>query len=291
MGSVSIDGPTYFMWVILLIFGAISLPAVRRPDRGERGQRLRPAGRRRARHAGGGRRRSAAGVEHTEVYPLALFALSGMMLFPASTDLITMFVALEILSLPLYLLCGLARRRRLLSQEAALKYFLLGALSSAFFLYGVALLYGYAGSFDLAAIDAALRHRHRRLAAAAGRHGPARGRPAVQVRRRAVPLLDPGRVRRRARPPVTAFMAACTKIAAIGALMRVFYVALGADRWDWQPLMAIVAVATMAVGSVVAITQTDVKRMLAYSSIAHAGFLMTAFVGASQAASGIRPAV
>ena len=85
---------------------------------------------------------------------------------------------------------------------------------------------------------------------------------------------------------VTAFMAACTKIAAIGALMRVFYVALGADRWDWQPMMAIIAVATMAVGSVVAISQTDVKRMLAYSSIAHAGFLMTAFVGASQAVVG-----
>jgi NADH-quinone oxidoreductase subunit N len=81
-------------------------------------------------------------------------------------------------------------------------------------------------------------------------------------------------------------MAACTKIAAIGALLRVFYVALGADRWDWQPLMSIVAVATMALGSVLAITQTDIKRMLAYSSIAHAGFLMTAFVGASQAANG-----
>ena len=102
----------------------------------------------------------AARVEHTEVFPLALFALSGMMLFPASNDLITMFVALEILSLPLYLLCGLARRRRLLSQEAALKYFLLGALSSAFFVYGAALLYGYSGSFTLAAIDAALRSRH-----------------------------------------------------------------------------------------------------------------------------------
>jgi NADH-quinone oxidoreductase subunit N len=85
---------------------------------------------------------------------------------------------------------------------------------------------------------------------------------------------------------VTGFMAACTKIAAVGALMRVFYVALGADRWDWQPLMAIVAVATMTVGSVLAITQTDVKRMLAYSSIAHAGFMMTAFVGASQAVTG-----
>ena len=85
----------------------------------------------------------------TEVFPLTLFAIGGMMLFPAADDLLTMFVALEVLSLPLYLLCGLARRRRLLSQEAALKYFLLGAFSSAFFLYGIALLYGYAGTLDL----------------------------------------------------------------------------------------------------------------------------------------------
>ena len=196
-----------------------------------------------------------------------------------------MFVALEILSLPLYLLCGLARRRRLLSQEAALKYFLLGALSSAFFLYGTALLYGYSGSFALSAIDDAIRNgpAPRAPGLLLGRHGPARRRAAVQVRRGAVPLLDPRRLRRARPTPVTGFMAACTKIAAIGALMRVFYVGLGADRWDWQPLMAIVAMATMAVGSVLAITQTDVKRMLAYSSIAHAGFIMTAFVGASQA--------
>ena len=84
-------------------------------------------------------------VTQTEVFPLLMFAVGGMLLFPASNDLLTMFVALEVLSLPLYLLCGLARRRRLLSQEASLKYFLLGAFSSAFFLYGVALLYGYAG--------------------------------------------------------------------------------------------------------------------------------------------------
>ena len=83
-----------------------------------------------------------------------LFAVGGMMLFPASNDLLTMFIALEVLSLPLYLLCGLARRRRLLSQEAAVKYFLLGAFSSAFFLFGVAMLYGYAGSVNLAAIAA-----------------------------------------------------------------------------------------------------------------------------------------
>src|SRR5262249_50001544 len=98
----------------------------------------------------------AAGHTTTEVFPLVLFAAGGMMLFPASNDLLTMFVALEVLSLPLYLLCGLARRRRLLSQEAALKYFLLGSMSSAFFLYGVALLYGYAGTLSLSGIAKAV---------------------------------------------------------------------------------------------------------------------------------------
>ncbi len=205
-----------------------------------------------------------AGVEHTEVFPLALFALSGMMVFAASSDLITMFVALEILSLPLYLLCGLARRRRLLSQEAALKYFLLGALSSAFFLYGAALLYGYAASFDLGVIDAAIRTGGRsRVCCWPGWRLLGVG---LLFKFGAVPFHSwTPDVYAGAPTPVTAFMAACTKIAALGALMRVFYVALGAERWDWQPLMAIVAVATMAVGSVLAITQTDVKRMLAYS--------------------------
>ena len=216
-----------------------------------------------------------------------------MMLFPAANDLITMFVALEVLSLPLYLLCGLARRRRLLSQEAALKYFLLGALSSAFFLYGAALLYGFSGSFLLSGIDDSIRNGVTGTGTqGAGLLLAGMGLMAVGLLFKfgAVPFHSwTPDVYTGAPTPVTAFMAACTKIAAIGALMRVFYVGLGADRWDWQPLMAIVAVATMALGSVLAITQTDVKRMLAYSSIAHAGFILTAFVGASQAVTGARP--
>ena len=92
------------------------------------------------------------GLVHTEIYPLTLFAVGGMLLFPAANDLLTMFVALEVLSLPLYLLCGLARRRRLLSHEAAMKYFLLGSFSSAFFLFGIAMLYGFSGSVSLATI-------------------------------------------------------------------------------------------------------------------------------------------
>src|SRR5690606_24121040 len=92
----------------------------------------------------------------TEVFPLTLFSLTGMVLFCTAGDLLTMFVALEVFSLPLYLLCGLARRRRLLSQESAMKYFLLGAFASAFFVYGVALLYGFAGSVQLVDINTAI---------------------------------------------------------------------------------------------------------------------------------------
>ena len=138
-GSVSVDGPTSFMWAILLIFGAVSFLLIADRTAESGASVFAPQG---AAVPGTAAEADAAraGVEHTEVYPLALFALSGMMLFPASADLITMFIALEILSLPLYVLCGLARRRRLLSQEASLKYFLLGAMSSAIFLYGAALL-------------------------------------------------------------------------------------------------------------------------------------------------------
>jgi NADH-quinone oxidoreductase subunit N len=283
VGSLALDGPTYFIWTILLVLGGLSLLVF--AERRLEGASVFTPQAATVPGTPAEQEALAARVEHTEVFPLALFALSGMMLFPASNDLITMFVALEILSLPLYLLCGMARRRRLLSQESALKYFLLGALSSAFFVYGAALLYGYSGSFDLAAIDAAMQ---------AGTQGTGlllAGMTLIGVgllfKFGAVPFhaWTPD-VYVGAPTPVTGLMAACTKIAALGALMRVFYVALGGARWDWQPLMAILAVATMALGSVLAITQTDVKRMLAYSSIAHAGFLMTAFVGASQAASG-----
>ncbi len=283
MGSVAIDGPTYFLWAMLLVLGGTALLvfAERKID----GASVFSPQASTVPGSAAEQEALAARIEQTEVFPLALFALAGMMLFPASNDLITMFIGLEVLSLPLYLLCGMARRRRLLSQEAALKYFLLGALSSAIFVYGAALLYGYTGSFDLSAIDAATQ---------AGTQGYGlllAGMALIGVgllfKFAAVPFhaWTPD-VYTGAPTPVTGFMAACTKIAAIGALMRVFYVALGGVRWDWQPLMAILAVATMALGSVLALTQTDIKRMLIYSSIAHAGFLMTAFVGASQAANG-----
>lgn len=215
-----------------------------------------------------------AGWVQTEIFPLTMFSVAGMMLFPAAGDLLTLFVALEVLSLPLYLLCGLARRRRLLSQEAALKYFLLGAFSSAFFLFGAAMLFGFSGSLYLSDIGTAI-----------GTRSNADGMLMVGVSMVAVGLLfkvgavpfhtwTPD-VYQGAPTPITGLMAAVTKVAAFGAMLRVFYVGLSPDRWDWQPIIWVVAIATMLLGSVLAITQTDIKRMLAYSSIAHAGFVMT----------------
>ena len=182
------------------------------------------------------------------------------------------------LSLPLYLLSAMARRRRLLSHEAGLKYFLMGAFSSGFLLFGIALLYGYSGSFELAAISEAIN-------AGVGANslllaGMVLVAMGVLFKIGAVPFhaWTPD-VYVGAPTPVTGFMAIATKTAAVAALLRVFYVALGAARWDWQPMFAVIAVATMLVGSVVALMQTDVKRLLAYSSIAHAGFILVGMVG------------
>ena len=205
-----------------------------------------------------------------------MFAVAGMLLFPASNNLLLMFVALEVFSLPLYLLCGLARRRRLLSQEAAVKYFLLGAFSSAFFLYGIALVYGFAHSVDLGVIRAAAAGTQSDTLLFAGMALIAVG---LLFKVGAAPFHSwTPDVYQGAPTPVTAFMAACTKVAAFGALLRVFYVGFGTLVWDWRPVMWGVAILTMVVGSLLALTQTDVKRMLAYSSIAHAGFILTGLV-------------
>ena len=157
-GAVAIDGPTMFIWGTILSLSLISvlLFAERHLEGGITafaGQAAALPGTAAEREA------STQGIEHTEVFPLMMFSIGGMLLFPASNDLLTMFVALEILSLPIYLLCGLARRRRLLSQEAALKYFMLSAFSSGFFLYGIALTYGYAGSMNFGEIAEAVSGR------------------------------------------------------------------------------------------------------------------------------------
>ncbi|HVE75101.1 MAG TPA: NADH-quinone oxidoreductase subunit NuoN [Mycobacteriales bacterium] len=213
----------------------------------------------------------------TEIYPLAMFSLGGMMLFPAANNLLLMFVALEVLSLPLYLMAGLARRRRLLSQEAAVKYFLLGAFASAFFLYGVALIYGYAGSVDLPRVlDATSVAASNELLLYLGIAMLAVG---LLFKIGAVPFQawTPD-VYQGAPTPVTALMASATKVAAFGALLRVMYVAFGRTEWDWRPMFWVIAILTMVVGALLAVTQTDVKRMLAYSSVAHTGFILVGVI-------------
>jgi NADH-quinone oxidoreductase subunit N len=249
-GAVAVDGPALFLQGAIAVLGIASLLLV--ADR--------------------------TSDTPTEVFPLALFSLGGMMLFASANDLLVMFVALEVLSLPLYLLCGLARRRRLLSQEAAVKYFLLGAFASAFFLYGVALLYGYANSVRLVdlyrAVTASDRGDLLLLA------GLAMLLIGLLFKAGAAPfhMWTPD-VYQGAPTPITALMAACTKVAAFGAVLRVLYVAFLNTRWDWRPVLIGVAILTMVVGSVLAVTQTDIKRLLAYSSIANAGFILCGVVG------------
>ena len=217
-----------------------------------------------------------AGAAHTEVFPLTLLAVGGMLVFPAANDLLTMFVALEVLSLPLYLLCGLARHRRLLSQEASLKYFLLGAFSSAFFLYGVALLYGATGTLTLGEIGKGLAARPDNSIGLIGVGLLAVG---LLFKVGAVPFHSwiPD-VYQGAPTPITGFMAAATKVAAFGALIRVVYVALDPLHGQWRPVLWAIAILTMAVGTVTAINQNDVKRLLAYSSVAHVGFILTGVI-------------
>ena len=222
-----------------------------------------------------------AGAAQTELFPLTMLSVGGMMVFPASNDLLTMFVALEVLSLPLYLMCGLARHRRLLSQEAGMKYFLLGAFSSAFFLYGVALLYGATGTFVLPGIrDALAAHGDSSMALT----GVALLSVGLLFKVGAVPFHSwiPD-VYQGAPTPITGFMAAATKVAAFGALLRVVYVALPPLHDEWRPVLWTISILTMAVGTITAVNQTNVKRMLAYSSVAHVGFILTGVIADSPA--------
>jgi NADH-quinone oxidoreductase subunit N len=290
--TVVVDGPTLFLWGTLLALGlaAALLIADRTVEPGgsftaDAAVRAGTAAdreiNRAVRSQGYAGTATVSGMQ-TEVFPLLLFSLGGMMAFVAANDLLTMFIALEVLSLPLYLMCGLARRRRLLSQEAAVKYFLLGAFASAFFLYGVALLYGYAGSVKLSEI-----------AEASGGSDRSDTLLFAGLALLVIGLLFKGSVGpfhawtpdvyQGAPTPVTAFMAACTKVAAFGGILRVLTVAFGATQWEWRGVLWGVAIASMVIGAVLGLTQTDIKRMIAYSSVAHAGFLLVGAIALTAA--------
>jgi NADH-quinone oxidoreductase subunit N len=270
-GAIAVDGPTLFLQGTLLVLGAVSLLLF-----GERSLEMGGPFVSQAAVTVGSQKdlKQAGGAPGaTEVYPLAVFALGGMLLFVAANDLLTMFVALEVLSLPLYLMCALARRRRLLSQEAALKYFLLGSYASGFFLFGVALIYGFANGLQLGQVHAAVADPQRsEVLLYAGLGLIAIGllfKGALAPFHVWTPDVYQG-----APTPVTALMASCTKVAAFGALLRILYVSFEGVRWDFQPVLGVIAVLTMLVGAILAVTQTDMKRLLAYSSIANAGYVL-----------------
>ncbi|MFF3747267.1 NADH-quinone oxidoreductase subunit NuoN [Streptomyces kronopolitis] len=309
MGAVAVDGPALFLQGTILLVSLIAVftfaerrlePAAHGEGASSARTKARAWGRvdsfaaQPAAVPGSAAEQAAvkAGFTTTEVFPILLFAVGGMLIFPAANDLLTLFIALEVFSLPLYLLCALARRQRLLSQEAAVKYFLLGAFSSAFLLFGVALLYGYAGTVTYAGIAEVVSDGAKQidpaLAGTMGNDallliGAALVLMGLLFKVGAVPfhMWTPD-VYQGAPTPVTGFMAAATKVAAFGALLRLLYVVLPGLRWDWRPVMWGVAILTMLGGAIAAITQTDIKRLLAYSSIAHAGFLLAGVVATSE---------
>ncbi len=221
----------------------------------------------------------ANGIDRGEYYALLLFSVVGMLGLVSSLELVSMFVALEIMSIALYGMAGL-NRSRIESQEAALKYLVTGAFSSAFFLYGIALLYGVSGSTSLDRVALAMSTLSTESVSLA-LLGAGMLLVGFGFKVAAVPFhMWAPDVYEGAPTTATAFMSAGVKAAAFGALLRVFGSGLHALSGDWQPLVASVAIVTMIVGNLSALAQRNLKRMLAFSSIAHAGYVLTAVVAA-----------
>lgn len=263
-GMVALDGFSIFVKVTLVVFGLLTVWNAR--DHLTR-----------------------VGIEEGEFYALTLFVVAGMMLMASAADLIVMFLALETFSIGLYVMVGF-RLNSLTSQESALKYFLLGSFSSAFFLLGIALVYGATATTNLYGVSTpgaseGLAH-FLATTPSEGLGFLVLGTGLLIVglgfKIAAVPFHSWTPDAYQGAPsPVTGFMAAGSKIAAFAAILRLFDAVLYPLRWDWQPLLIGIAVVTMVVGSVLAVVQEDLKRLLAYSSIAHAGFVLVGVIAAS----------
>jgi NADH-quinone oxidoreductase subunit N len=222
------------------------------------------------------------GLEGSEVYGLMLMAAIGGIVMGSANDLVVLFLGLETLSIALYIMAA-SHLRRIQSQEAGIKYFVLGAFASAFFLYGIALMYGATGSTNMIVIarflDDTVLLGHSKALFVAGLALLLFGL-AFKVAAAPFHFWTPD-VYQGSPTPVTGFMASAAKAAGFAALLRVFVVTFGANKVDWRPAMYVIAILTLAVGSIFAVVQTDVKRMLAYSSINHAGFILVGVVAAS----------
>ncbi len=253
-GSFVLDGFSFFWKLLVLVATALTvLISVRFIDEGN--------------------------YRAAEYYSLLLLATSGMLFMASGYTLLTIWIGLETMAIASYILAGYFKRERR-SNEAALKYFILGALSSGILLYGISLLYGATGTIQLAELSEALRS--------------VAGNPLVPLgwlmlaaglffKVAAVPfhIWTPD-VYVGAPTPVTAWLAVASKAASFAILLRIFYEGLGSQRVEWQTVVAIVSAVTMVWGNVAALTQDNVKRMLAYSSIAHAGYVLIGVLAVSQ---------
>lgn len=266
-GMVAIDGFAIFVKVTLVVFGILTVWCAR-----DHLTRL--------------------GIEEGEFYPLTLFVVAGMMLMASAADLIVMFLALETFSIGLYVMVGF-RQHSLRSQESAMKYFLLGSFSSAFFLLGIALMYGATGTTNLygvstpGAAEGVTHFLATTPAEGLGFLAAATGLLIVGLgfKIAAVPFHSWTPDAYQGAPsPVTGFMAAGSKLAGFAALFRLLDAILFPLRWDWRPIVIVIAIASMVVGSLLALVQEDIKRLLAYSSIAHAGFVLIGVITASDRA-------
>jgi NADH-quinone oxidoreductase subunit N len=221
-----------------------------------------------------------AGEHHGEYYGLILFAQCGMYFLATGTDLITLFIGLELMALCFYVMVGFLRGERR-SNEAALKYLLLGAFSSGFLAYGFSLMYGIAGSTKLAEISAAIAQRSPWdpvvfLAMATAAVGLLFKISAVPFHMWAPDAYEG------APTTVTAYLSVASKAASIAFLLRIFLGPLADAREMWEPLLTVVAVLTLTLGNLAAINQTNIKRLLAYSSISHAGYMMLGLIAGNQ---------
>jgi NADH-quinone oxidoreductase subunit N len=230
-----------------------------------------------------------------EYYTLLLFSAAGMMLMASAGDLIMVFLGLELLSIPLYILAGFSRRR-LESEEASIKYLLLGAFASGFLLYGIALVYGAAGSTNLNCVAEALGARAGAAPVECPSTVPLEGAGVPAMMLAGIGMLIVGLGFKAAVAPfhvwtpdvyegaptaVTAYMSVAAKAAAFAAILRVFLTAFPTLAQDWSGMLGVIAILTIIIGNTVAIAQQNIKRLLAYSSIAHAGYILVAVVAAN----------